>query len=83
MFLTPEELVELTDCQRAHEQKQWLDARAWVYEVSRLGVVKVLRKYAEMRLGMPIDGGEEKPSEPDFSIFDRREGWQKRPGRSS
>ncbi len=71
MFLTPEELVELTDCQRSHEQKQWLDARGWVYEVSRLGTVKVLRKYVEMRFGIPIGGAEPCQSEPDFSALGR------------
>lgn len=71
MILTPQELVELTDCQRSHEQKQWLDARGWVYEVSRLGTVKVLRRYAEMRLGIPVGGDEPKHSEPDFSALGR------------
>jgi hypothetical protein len=67
MFLTVDELRDLTDCQRAHEQRAWLDARGWAYEVSRLGSVKVLRRYAEMRLGLPIQGGEDKRAEPDFS----------------
>jgi hypothetical protein len=67
MFLTVDELRDLTDCQRAHEQRAWLDARGWAYEVSRLGSVKVLRRYAEMRLGLPIQSGEDKQAEPDFS----------------
>lgn len=67
MFLTAPQLVELTDCQRAHEQRAWLDERGWAYEVSRLGRVKVLHRYAEMRLGLPIQGSEEKQAEPDFS----------------
>ncbi len=71
MFLTEKELIDLTDCQRSHEQKQWLEARGWVYEVSRLGTVKVLRRYAEMRLGLPIQGGETKQAEPDFSALGR------------
>lgn len=71
MFLTPKQLVELTDCQRSHEQKQWLDARDWVYEVSRLGTVKVLRRYADMRLGLPVQGAGENISEPDFSALGR------------
>lgn len=71
MILTPQELVDLTDCQRAHEQKRWLDDRGWVYEVSRLGSVKVLRKYAEMRLGLPAGGSEQAATEPDFSALGR------------
>lgn len=67
MFLTDIDLRELTDCQRAHEQRAWLDARGWVYEVSRLGTVKVLRRYAEMRMGLPVAGISLPPVEPDFS----------------
>lgn len=70
MFLTAEEVRELTDCQRAHEQRAWLDARAWAYEVSRLGTVKILRRYAEMRMGIPVVA-ESSASEPDFSTFGR------------
>lgn len=66
MFLTAEELAELTDCQRAYEQRRWLDARRWEYEVSRLGRVRVLRRYAEMRLGMPA-AAPDAATEPDFS----------------
>lgn len=66
MLLTPEELVALTDCQRAYEQRAWLDDRGWIYEVSRLGKVKVLRRYYEMRLGLPVTV-ETTSSEPDFS----------------
>lgn len=66
MFLTAPQLVELTDCQRAHEQRAWLDERGWAYEVSRLGRVKVLHRYAEMRLGLPHDA----PESIDLSEFD-------------
>lgn len=71
MLLTPADLIELTDCQRAHEQRAWLDARGWIYEVSRLGTVKVLRRYAEMRMGIPL-ATESTQSEPDFSAFGGR-----------
>jgi hypothetical protein len=71
LLLTAEEIIELTECQRSHEQKQWLDARGWVYEVSRLGTVKVLRAYAEMRLGLPAGGSEQATTEPDFSGIGR------------
>lgn len=66
MFLTAEELRTLTDCQRAHEQRQWLDSRGWTYEVGRLGNIKVLRRYAEMRMGLPFDDAPA-TTEPDFS----------------
>lgn len=66
MLLTQQELIDLTDCQRAHEQRAWLDARGWVYETGRLGNIKVLRSYAEMRMGMPV-AADARVSEPDFS----------------
>lgn len=69
MILTKDELIELTDSRRAHEQRAWLDARGWVYEVGRLGNIKVLRVYAEMRLGMPHVTASV-TTEPDFSTLD-------------
>lgn len=68
MFMTGDDLVELTDCQRAHEQRAWLDARQWTYEVSRLGTVKVLKRYAEMRMGIPFMAVPAN-TEPDFSAL--------------
>ncbi|MBS0424573.1 MAG: DUF4224 domain-containing protein [Proteobacteria bacterium] len=67
LFLTQSELSELTDCQKRSKQTEWLDRRGWRYEVSRLGKVKVLRSYAEMRMGMPVNGEQEQTTEPDFS----------------
>lgn len=69
MLLTAVELHELTEYTLPGKQREWLDARGWVYEVSALGRVKVLRRYAEMRLGLPIQGGEKKQAEPDFSAL--------------
>lgn len=71
MFLTPADLVELTGYTLPSRQREWLDGRGWVYEVSRLGTVKVLRRYAEMKLGMPVKA-EAKASEPDFTVFGAR-----------
>ena len=67
MFLTKEDLAELTGYSMPGKQREWMDARGWVYEVSAMGRIKVLRRYAEMRLGLPIQGGEKKHTEPDFS----------------
>lgn len=68
--MTGDDLVELTDCQRAHEQRAWLEARQWIYEVSRIGTVKVLKRYAEMRMGIPI-AAPASNSEPDFSALQK------------
>jgi hypothetical protein len=70
MLLTQEELIELTDSRRAHEQRKWLDARGWSYEVGRLGNIKVLRRYAEMRMGLPFKEANA-ATEPDFSTLDK------------
>ncbi len=67
IFLTKTEIAELTGYQTRSKQALWLADRGWKFEMSALGHVKVLRKYAEMKLGMPIDGKYEQTTEPDFS----------------
>jgi hypothetical protein len=51
MFMTFEELVELTGWRMPGKQLDWLKARHWVFETNARGWPKVLRKYAEARLG--------------------------------
>ncbi|MXS82780.1 DUF4224 domain-containing protein [Nitrosomonas oligotropha] len=67
LFLTESELYQLTDCQKRSKQVEWLNKYGWKYAESRLGRVKVLRSYAEMRMGMPVKGEQEQTTEPDFS----------------
>ena len=68
IFLAESELYELTDCRKRSKQAEWLDKNDWKYAVSRLGRVKVLRSYAEMRMGMPVKSEQEQQTtEPDFS----------------
>ena len=46
---------------------EWLDRNRWPYTTSRMGNPKVLRAYAEQRLGMKaVHQGE---AEPDFSAW--------------
>jgi hypothetical protein len=66
MFLTPEELAELTDSKVRGKQIEWLDQNGWVYATSRLGNPKVLRAYAEQRLGI-ASAAPSAQTEPDFS----------------
>ena len=66
MFLTPEELTELTDSRLRSKQVDWLNAHGWVYATSRLGKPKVLRAYAEHMLGLPT-AAPQSQIEPDFS----------------
>jgi hypothetical protein len=67
IFLTSEEIYDLTGYKSRSSQEKWFCKRGWRYEVSALGKIKVLRKYAEMQLGMPHPGEQEATTEPDFS----------------
>lgn len=67
IFLTSAELRQLTDSIKPSKQREWLDREKWIYKISRLGNVKVLRRYAEMRMGIPLDQKTSEITEPDFS----------------
>jgi hypothetical protein len=68
IFLDDDDVIQLTGYTKKSKQVEWLDKRHWSFEISRLGKVKVLRKYAEMKLGIPIDHNTNSIStEPDFS----------------
>lgn len=51
MFLTRNEISELTDLKRPSAQIRWLKAHGWPFEVSALGEPKVLRVIAVALLG--------------------------------
>lgn len=53
MFLTRDELAELTGYQLPAWQARWLDAHNWRYERSISGRPIVLRAHAESRLSDP------------------------------
>ncbi len=72
MFLTPEELSNLTDygVGQWSRQRQWLENNGYRFELSSAGRPKVLRAYVEKRLGLTTA----KPTaqtEPDFSRWKR------------
>jgi len=50
MFLTAEELAELTGYVRQADQRRWLTKHRWIFEVSVTGRPVVSRKFAEERL---------------------------------
>jgi hypothetical protein len=50
MFLTAEEIEQLTGYLINTKQIEWLRNRVWKYEVSRTGRPVVLRSYAESKL---------------------------------
>lgn len=51
MFLTADQLSELTGYQRHADQRKWLKARGWVFEVAATGRPIVSQAYAQQRLG--------------------------------
>lgn len=50
LFLTQQELVELTALRQHCAQRRWLDRFGWIYEVGSDGRPKVARKYFERRM---------------------------------
>lgn len=67
-YLTPAELVELTEARTRPAQERWLRANGLLYLVSAKGHVRVLRAHRDAKLGCgkaDTSGG----PEPDFSIF--------------
>jgi hypothetical protein len=66
MFLTTEELAELTEATTRSKQIEWLARRGWVFEISRLGNPKVLRGYAASKMGLATEAPAGQ-TEPDFS----------------
>lgn len=73
-ILSDEELAEITGYKARAYQRQWLDARQWLYVESRGKRPLVGRQYARMKLGVappvPLDSNPEpaRPAwTPDFS----------------
>jgi hypothetical protein len=52
MFLTSDELIELTDSHRRQDQAKWLRENRFVFFYSRLGNIKVLRAHVEVQFGL-------------------------------
>ncbi len=64
MFLTAEELAELTGYVRQADQRRWLTKHRWIFEVSVTGRPVVSRKFAEERLS----GASAPKSEPRLNL---------------
>lgn len=67
LFLTDEELVELTGAKRKANQIRWLIQHRYPHETNANGAPKVLRCYLERRLGESI-----KPvgsHQPNFGVL--------------
>lgn len=65
LTLTPDELQDLTGYRRPSGQREWLQERTWVFEVDAKGRPKVLRSYAEGKMGAKT--ASPKAWKPDFS----------------
>lgn len=71
MFLTPDELADLTGYVVPAYQVKWLDRAGYPFETNAAGRPKVLRAYVERRLGI---GGEAPGTSADVPDFSR---WAK------
>ncbi len=71
IFLTAEELVEVTGYKHAASQREWLDKNGWHYVLNAAGKPIVGRKYAEMRMSgiTPTISGAQPAWRPDFSTL--------------
>jgi hypothetical protein len=67
IFLTQEELRELTDLKIPKAQMRWLTNHAYPYEVSAAGKPKVLRSIVFNRLS--IANHSSNISEPNFDVI--------------
>ena len=65
MFLTDEELLELTGYVLPAAQARWLEVRGWRFERNRAGRVIVSRAHAEAMMG----GGAPKAPSPKFNAI--------------
>ena len=70
-YLTPAELVELTEARTRPAQERWLRANGLLYVVTSKGHIRVLRTHRDARLGC---GKQARPAgaDPDFSVFRQR-----------
>ena len=66
MFLTPDELAELTGYKTPARQCRWLDRAGYPFETAATGRPKVLRAFVERRLGLAAQSPAT-PTEPNFS----------------
>jgi hypothetical protein len=69
MFLTAEEIRELTGYQRHADQRTWLTNHGWKFETNAAGRPIVLRSFAERKLGDEQTG--KKSTGPNFSVISK------------
>jgi hypothetical protein len=67
MFLTKDEVADLTGCKIRDRQMRWLASNGYKYEVGMDGVPKVLRSFVESRLG--FEGSRAQVRRPNFEVL--------------
>lgn len=73
LFLSAEDLRDLTDTPVKALQMRWLDDHGWTYTKSRMGNPKVLRAYMERRMGLTTSTpASNTTTEPDWSSYEKR-----------
>lgn len=65
LFLTKNEVIELTGYQAAMRQVAWLKLKGWRFEINANRCPIIARKYAEKMLG--CGGTDDATYKPDFS----------------
>lgn len=71
MFLTKEEIINLTECKQRQKQIKWLSQHGYKYAVSAVGNPIVLKSHLEERLNGNTYQNK-RSQEPDFSSFGLR-----------
>ena len=73
MFLSQDELAELSGRKKKSCQVVWLDANKYPFDVNANGHPRVSRQYVQMRLGgAAAPKAVKRSTEPDFGALDRR-----------
>ncbi len=67
MFLTPDELKDLTGYAYKGKQAEWLGRRGWKFECDAQNRPKVLRTYAEAKMGANTRRATQ--AEPNFAAL--------------
>jgi hypothetical protein len=71
VFLSANELTELTGLKLPACQRRWLIRYGYVFEVDAKGHPKVLRKYLERRLGV-IERESSTTIQPNYDVIRRK-----------
>jgi hypothetical protein len=70
LFLTKDELTELTGYRRQHEQVRWLKSRHWKFEQNAAGAPRVARAYLERRMvGQELSEAPGPPARHNFGAL--------------